>query len=62
MAHAHFIYGYWCFASEGLNAADVVTEEKIWTQIIDTYGGMDKPWVPDVVGAGICGWEARRCG
>ncbi|KAG1676129.1 hypothetical protein FOA52_004969 [Chlamydomonas sp. UWO 241] len=35
---------------EGLNATDVVQEEAIWTKIINTYGGVDAPWVPDVVG------------
>lgn len=35
---------------QGLNATDVVTEERIWTEIIDTYGGVDANWVPDVVG------------
>jgi hypothetical protein len=28
----------------------VEREEAIWTQIIEKYGSMDKPWVPDVVG------------
>ncbi|KAJ9529249.1 hypothetical protein QJQ45_007942 [Haematococcus lacustris] len=35
---------------EGLAAPDVVREEAVWTQIIDTYGGLQRPWVPDVVG------------
>lgn len=39
---------------QGLEAQDVVTEEATWTRIIDTYGNMDKPWVPDVV-SGVLG-------
>lgn len=35
---------------QGLEAPSVEREEAIWTQIIDKYGSMDKPWVPDVVG------------
>jgi hypothetical protein len=35
---------------KGLEASKVEQEEAIWTQIIDKYGSMDKPWVPDVVG------------
>lgn len=32
-----------------LNAPSVQEEEALWTRVIDTYGGMDRPWVPDVV-------------
>ncbi|GLC47107.1 hypothetical protein PLESTB_000870100 [Pleodorina starrii] len=33
-----------------LNAPSVEEEEALWSQVIDTYGTLDKPWVPDVVG------------
>jgi tetratricopeptide (TPR) repeat protein len=35
---------------EGLNAPTVAAEEAVWTRIIAEYGGLDAPWVPDVVG------------
>lgn len=35
---------------EALNAPSVQEEERLWTVVIDTYGGLDRPWVPDVVG------------
>ncbi|EFJ48098.1 hypothetical protein VOLCADRAFT_91321 [Volvox carteri f. nagariensis] len=39
---------------KALNAATVEEEERLWTQVIDMYGQLDKPWVPDVV------WGGRR--
>lgn len=36
-----------------LNAPSVQEEEALWTRVIDTYGGMDRPWVPDVVGRAL---------
>lgn len=38
---------------DALGAQDVVTEEKLWTQIIDEYGDLDKNWVPDLVGRAV---------
>lgn len=35
---------------EALNAPDVRREEELWTQVIEKYGGLDRNWVPDVVG------------
>eukprot|EP00798_Chlamydomonas_sp_ICE-L_P020732 gene20732-27547_t len=35
---------------EGLNAETLELEEATWTKIIDIYGSLDEPWVPDVVG------------
>ncbi|KAI8464688.1 MAG: hypothetical protein J3K34DRAFT_526006 [Monoraphidium minutum] len=35
---------------EALNAPSVVREEELWTAVIDKYGGLQRPWVPDVVG------------
>lgn len=35
---------------DALNAKDVVSEERIWTEIIDQYSNVDAPWVPDVIG------------
>lgn len=35
---------------QGLNAEDVITEEKIWTEIIQRYSDVEANWVPDVVG------------
>ncbi len=36
-----------------LNAPSVQEEEALWTRVIDTYGGMDRPWVPDVVSTAL---------
>ncbi|MEW5317904.1 MAG: hypothetical protein WDW38_009166 [Sanguina aurantia] len=36
--------------ASGLKAESVQAEEAIWTRVIDTYGGLDRAWVPDVVG------------
>ncbi|GIM15014.1 hypothetical protein Vretimale_17892 [Volvox reticuliferus] len=33
-----------------LNAPSVDAEEALWSEVIKRYGGMDKSWVPDVVG------------
>lgn len=38
---------------DALGAEDVVTEERLWTQIIDEYGNLDKNWVPDLVGRAV---------
>ncbi|GMH36135.1 hypothetical protein BSKO_04003 [Bryopsis sp. KO-2023] len=35
---------------DALGAQDVQREEKLWTEIIQKYGDMDKNWVPDLVG------------
>lgn len=37
-------------AQAGLNAGDVEAEEGAWSEIIEKYSGLDRPWVPDVVG------------
>ena len=36
---------------EGLNAPELKAEEATWTRIIEKYGPLDAPWVPDVVRA-----------
>ncbi|GFR42967.1 hypothetical protein Agub_g3965 [Astrephomene gubernaculifera] len=33
-----------------LSAPSLAAEEAGWSRIIDTYGGLDRPWVPDLVG------------
>ncbi|KAG2426841.1 hypothetical protein HYH02_014694 [Chlamydomonas schloesseri] len=33
-----------------LNAPNVEAEEAGWTEVIERFGGLDRPWVPDVVG------------
>lgn len=35
---------------DALGAQNVEEEERLWTQIIEEYGGLDKNWVPDLVG------------
>ncbi len=45
---------------DGLNASDVATEERLWTQVIDTYAALDKPWVPDVVRLRCVGGRGAR--
>ncbi|KAG0613233.1 hypothetical protein M758_6G086800 [Ceratodon purpureus] len=34
---------------EALNATTVEEEEKLWTQVIEKYGGLDAEWVSDIV-------------
>ena len=33
-----------------LNAETLEAEDAAWTAVIDKYGGLDAPWVPDIVG------------
>lgn len=42
---------------EALNASSVQEEERLWTVVIDTYGGLDRPWVPDVVRGAVLSWR-----
>lgn len=35
---------------EALNATTVEEEERLWSEVIDTYGDLDAEWVPDIVG------------
>lgn len=34
-------------------------EEKLWTELIDTYQGVEADWVPDIVGR--CSFAAFCC-
>ena len=35
---------------DALETADVAEEERIWSEIIQTYASVDAPWVPEIVG------------
>ena len=35
---------------DALDTADIVEEERIWSEIIQTYASVDAPWVPEIVG------------